>query len=379
MNGHLHRAEIGAAHFASRGEKSIESPRNSGQSCPEGSVDKGRFLHTYTSPQVPLGSVPRREVRRVCATDTPQFRPDHPSDRRWGHKLAVITGAIAISLFNTTISANPQVFGFELPEPMKPSSGSGGLVCSGNCPVATTDVVRFGTQSLKSVVDRLNSPNMFRTEASHTFQWEVNKGADTTDYWSGFSVYIPGPYPAMTEPVYEIIYQVHTSPPDGDWSGYNGMNPPLALFLQPESDTSGAFMVLIKATNDPYPQTTNQSVYSKKITYKTDKWYDFVVQTRLDSTSAGFTKIWVDGELFVNYSGMNYFRGHGPAYAKFGFYNGWRIRDIPGERVSVRTIYHDEYRFGFGSGVGYESVSPGGAPAEGDGLMAPSELRLIEP
>lgn len=373
MNGYEQRPDLGSAPLVSRDELSFSPTADDGRRPIGGFGDEDRFRYSFFSRRDQGGRL-SRGVQGGYETGGTRSLSNHQTICH--SRQNVVALAIIILLFSATSSANPQIFDFEGSDPMKTSSGSGSLGCSGNCPVVTTDVVRSGSRSLKSVVDRLKSPNMYRTEASHTYKWDVNKGASTTAYWSGFSVYIPGPYPAMTNPVYEIIYQLHASPPDDIWSGYNGMNPTLALFLTPETDTTGKFKIWIKGTNDPYPQSSNSTVFnSDVVNYQTNRWYDVVVNTRLDSAGGGFTKIWIDGQLVVNYSGMNYYRGHGPAYAKFGFYNGWRTRDIPGEKVNVRTIYHDEYRFGFGPGVGYDSVFPGG----GDGLAAPSELRLTEP
>ena len=231
------------------------------------------------------------------------------------------------------------------------------------------------------VVDRLKSDAMYRTEVSHRIDMDANKGSSTTDQWFGFSLYIPGPYPVMTNPVYEMLFQLHASPPDGDdWSDYKGINPPLALYIIPNSNDSGDFKLLIRGTNDAYPQQSSQPVFSELIhAYQTNRWYDFVIHTRLDSTSAGFTKVWIDGELAANYSGMTYYRGHGKPYPKIGIYNGWRTRDIPGEKVTARTIYHDEYRYAYGADGGLDVVAPRGGSGCAVELPAPSALRSVAP
>ncbi len=94
------------------------------------------------------------------------------------------------------INANPLTWSFD----SKGSSSQGAgpeLNCSGNCPVVSSEVSRSGNGSLKTVVDRLNSKTMYRTEMMHGISMDANKGANTTDYWFGFSLYVPSPYPVL--------------------------------------------------------------------------------------------------------------------------------------------------------------------------------------
>lgn len=251
-------------------------------------------------------------------------------------------------------------YSFENLQMSQPASATGGFNCSGNCPEISPDFARSGKQSMKTFVDRLNSATMYRTEVAHTTRMEVNKGAETQDYWMGFSLYIPAPYPVLKKPVYEIVFQFHSSPLGGDWSGYGGYNPNLAFRLKPESDSSGQIIFNIKGSDKPYPQLPDnrpKDVFEKMIvTYQTGKWYDFVIHTRLDAKE-GFTKVWFQGEQIVDYFGPNYYAGHGTCYLKFGLYNGWRERNID-EPVTTRTLYHDDFRFAWGKGAGYEKVCP---------------------
>lgn len=235
------------------------------------------------------------------------------------------------------------------------------LGCSGNCPVISNDFSRSGNNSLRTFVDRKNSPNMYRTEVTHKTKMEVNNGDNTQDYWMGFSIFIPGPYPKLLNPTYEIVFQFHSSPIDDDWSTYAGYNPNLAIRLEPTSDHSGKFIFNIKGSDDPYPQfPDNKPPNTLNITagnYQTNVWYDFVIHTKQDSYN-GFTKLWFNGEQVVDFTGSNYYRGHGKSYAKFGLYNGWRDRDIS-EPVETRLLYHDEFRFAWGEGANYDLVAPG--------------------
>lgn len=270
--------------------------------------------------------------------------------------------------WNSTFASHLQSFGFEPSERVEPSPVSaGGLGYSGGAPATSSDFARNGLRSFKFHLNRLTSTHMYRTEAAHQVPlMEVNKGAKTQDYWTGFSVYIPDPYPVMAHPVYELFFQNYMQPPNGDWAGYPNNSPPIALYLSPKTHTSGEIGFLIRASDGPYPQPFPlPTVYSNKssknpMTYTAGRWHDFVIHSRLDSGKDGFIKIWLNGKLSVDYSGPNYARGHGGANRKFGIYNGWRTRDIPGETVNTRTLYFDEYRFGYGDGVDYHSVAPRG-------------------
>ncbi len=48
---------------------------------------------------------------------------------------------------------------------------------------------------------------MYRTEVMHVVSMDANNGAKTTDYWFGFSLYVPSPYPVLKDPTYETFFQ----------------------------------------------------------------------------------------------------------------------------------------------------------------------------
>ncbi len=275
--------------------------------------------------------------------------------------LGIIMSSL-LFMGSAPVNANPLTWSFD----SKGSSSQGvgpDLHCVGNCPVLSTEVSRSGNGSLKTVVDRLNSKTMYRTEMMHDISMDANKGANTTDYWFGFSLYVPSPYPVLKNPTYETFFNVHTRVPIGaSKSKHPSLGPPLSLGLSPTSSTGGKICLKIHGTNVAY-ESQSQSTEAKQFDaniadYTTNKWIDFVIQTRMDSTSAGFTKIWVDGKLVLNYTGINSFRGHGAPYPKFGMYNGWRSRNIPNEPVTKRTLFHDEYSVAWGSAGSYNAVAP---------------------
>ena len=270
----------------------------------------------------------------------------------------------ALSGWNSPVDANPLEWDFEAGGSAEIGKRAPGLSCSGNCPVLSTEVARAGRSSLKTVVDRINSPTMYRTEVQQSINMDANRGAATTDYWFGFSLYVPSPYPVLNEPTYEIFFQVHSSPPDGvPWEGYGGLSPPLEMNVKPESSERGTILVKLRAQEVPYPEMVSHAeriVFNGDIAaYKTNRWIDFVVHARYDYGSAGFTQIWVDGVLALDYKGKTYYNGHGAPYPKFGHYNGWRTRNIPGEPVTTRTYFHDEYRMAWGNAGSFSAVSPG--------------------
>lgn len=267
--------------------------------------------------------------------------------------ILIITGVDFYSFAQETYL---EEYTFENDQTGKNPSGS--LKCSGNCPLVTSEISCNGEKALKTFVDRINSETMYRTEVAHGTRMEVNKGEETTEYWMGISFYVPSPYPSLKKPVYEIFFQLHASPIDGNWNDYPGQNPNLAFSLIPKTDNSGNIRISLKGIDIPYPQTEKQphDVWDETNTYQTDKWHKLVIHTRLDY-SDGFTKIWLDGEKVIDYKGKNYYRGHGKCYAKFGLYNGWRDRNID-EPVKTRTIYHDDFRFAYGDSANYDLVAP---------------------
>ncbi len=139
-------------------------------------------------------------------------------------------------------------------------------------------------------------------------------------------------------------------------------------------------MLKLRGLDTPYPQNPNDDdkVRFKDdiASYQTNQWTDFVVHTRFDSGSAGVTQIWVNGILAFDYKGSTYYRGHGAPYPKFGLYNGWRTRNLPGETVTKRTLFHDEYRFAWGSAGSYAAVSPG--THEQTVMIKAPELRRVD-
>ena len=318
-----------------------------------------------TQPTLPSSS---REAGRNIGVNPPETALTKRGQTRLPRSLIMVSVVMstALSGWNSPVDANPLGWDFEAdgqPEVGKPAPG---FRCSGNCPVISTEVARDGRASLKSVVDRINSETMYRTEVrphADVVDLDRNRGEATTDYWFGFSLYVPSPYPVLKNPIYEIFFQIHSSPPDGMTAAeYEGGSPPLEMNVKPESSESGTIRVKLRAMEMPYPQIIDNNarlVFNGDIaSYKTDRWIDFVVHTRFDYGSAGFTQIWVDGVLALDYKGKTYYNGHGDPYPKFGIYNGWRTRDID-EPVTKRTLFHDGYRIAWGNAGSFAAVSPG--------------------
>lgn len=274
------------------------------------------------------------------------------------------TSSILLVLGSTSVTANPLYIDFEPGSPSGKENIGLDLICSGNCPTLSTQFSRRGKGSLKTVVNRLTSQTMYRTEASQKIRLDVNRGDQTEEYWFGFSIYVPSPYPVLNRPTYEIFFQLHSSPPSGmSISRLPKLSPPLELNLRPNSSTDGNIFMILRGTNKPLAQQKrieeNTQFQGNIAKYSTNKWIDFVVNTKFDSGTKGKTQIWVDGNLVFKYTGRNYYAGHGDAYPKFGMYNGWRTRNLSNEPVVQRTLFHDEYRVAWGKAGSYNAVAPG--------------------
>lgn len=101
--------------------------------------------------------------------------------------------------------------------------------------------------------------------------------------------------------------------------------------------------------------------------YIADEWTDFVIHTRFTPDSAGFTKIWINGVLEVDYKGPTEAYLQGRPFPKFGLYMGsWSRRTQPPLDPDVlgRTAYHDDFKIAWGPGAGYDTVAPGGGSPE---------------
>jgi hypothetical protein len=224
------------------------------------------------------------------------------------------------------------------------------LTTSGNAPTPTREVSRSGNWAMKSFLDRQESPTSYRTEARVPGSMEIGK-----EYWVGVSIYLPEDHkPSDT---WEILLQAFRSP--DDWATYNQSNPVFSLAILNDSwNAAIRYNPVPNGGQDDGQKTALSKSLGK---YKTGVWTDFVFNWKwaYDHGQGGFTKIWLNGELVVDYNGPNAYHDKAGPYLKYGIYKGWRDRYDPPDSVSTRVIYHDEIRLA-GENGSYAAVAPRG-------------------
>jgi hypothetical protein len=217
--------------------------------------------------------------------------------------------------------------------------GKLGANCSGNCPVISSDVSRSGSHSMKSVVNRLTSPTSFRTEI--TKPGIRKKMKFETDYWYGFSTYMPSDWEVPNR--FEIVAQIHASPDPNEPHTV----PPLAI-----NSGSGIWRVLTRWENG--------KKYWELNSVKEDlgRWVDWVIHYKPSWKSTGVTEVWKDGSLVARRLGPNTYEDSAGPYFKLGLYLGWKDRACCEGYRAEKIIYHDEFRVGVGEDIRYEDVTP---------------------
>lgn len=92
--------------------------------------------------------------------------------------------------------------------------------------------------------------------------------------------------------------------------------------------------------------------------YGTGVWTDWVFHVKWSYQSDGLLEVWRDGRKVVTQKGPNTFNDKGGPYFKMGMYKGWQDPERPGDAVTRRVLYHDEYRMGSITAT-YDDVAPG--------------------
>jgi Polysaccharide lyase len=276
------------------------------------------------------------------------------SSKNWsilGLWLALTFSGIQSSIGATATSSAPLVFlgDFE-GATLRP------FIASGNAPTVTSEKTRAGHYAIKSVLNRLNSPISFRTEATTTHA----NAKYFSDTWYGLSVFLPKSY--ISSPVWEIVFQWHGVP---DNPKAETLNPPMSMHTG-----NGAWLLgTVGDSRKPASKANYESKDKYPLgSYAADmgRWTDWVFHIRWDyrkvgSGNDGQLQVWKNGALVINASPIQLgFNDSVGPYFKMGLYKGWRDRAVPADTVSERVLYHDEFRQA-GAGGSYASVAPPGS------------------
>lgn len=235
---------------------------------------------------------------------------------------------------------------------------------SGNAPVLTSEQTRSGSKAMKSYLHRYNSNTSYRTEVSLKGP-EVNATIGK-EYWYGFSIYLPSPYPA--DNISEILAQWHSTPDPGE----ENQNPPLSLAIE-----NGQWKVkTIWNTSQPTLKSLQQSASVSVGQQATDQWTDWVFRVKWSYGSDGYLQVWKNGTQVVSRTGPNYYRDSKGPYFKMGIYKSmWRQAQYVGT-VTSRVMYHDEFRMA-GAGASYADVAPAKKSGVGTAAARPKPPAVV--
>lgn len=220
-----------------------------------------------------------------------------------------------------------------------------------NVPVVTTERARAGKYSMKAVL---------KAEGANVVGGERNElqivGSDApmnTPLWYGFSVFLPSDY--VADNVWELVTQWY---PYGDDDAEWGRQPVLALFT-----TKGVWTLANKSSPEVSTPINHPSISTRQWDFgplELNRWTDWVLNVKWTHKSDGFFKVWKDGKLVLDYKGPTSYNDKRGPFVKQGMYKGWAKMKI--DKVTTRTVYHDEFRMA-GPDGSYEAVAPGGGKA----------------
>ncbi|WP_434340258.1 heparin lyase I family protein [Motilimonas cestriensis] len=163
--------------------------------------------------------------------------------------------------------------------------------------------------------------------------------------WFSFSTMLSGDYDYSKGA--ESIFQVHTSPSDGNWE--RKISTPYALIT-----ADGKYQFKVAGSNEvPIPLV--KKTFFIISDYERMVWVDWVFNVYHHPVN-GFVKIWQNGNLVVNYSGpvgYSVDSYNHQTYPKWGLYRwDWELNP----EIKLRTLFIDEIKVG-GKGASYEIMT----------------------
>lgn len=167
-----------------------------------------------------------------------------------------------------------------------------------------------------------------RSELSH---YAINT-TQQTEYWYGFSLYIPLDWQNETKQVWNIFAQWHAQPERGELS----TSPPLALEL--DNNTLRIYSRNTSVFNITNTSQITTTTYVLSNLLK-GQWDNYVFNVKWSSGSDGFLNVWRNNVLVLNKTGPNTYNDTVAPYWKLGIY-----RD--NTSVSPRVVYFDNIKMG---------------------------------
>jgi len=258
-----------------------------------------------------------------------------------------------------------------------PLNNRDGYYSNGNDPTISTEQAR-GTYALRHYVHRTDTPSTYRSmmtvNDNDDDPWEDgdNRNAKVfsfnDEYWIGLSFYLPSDWESDYQQhgsgsSNELIWQFQAMPDSGE----RYRSPILACYFECENrQYNPQFRIWIRGDTRSFtPEDEGPGSFTHTQTFAFGNildyrgtWLDWIIRVYFNYEGNGYTQVWLNGDLVVDFSGVNASNDDVGPYMSFGVYKwGWRD-DIFGNVVD-RLYYFDELRIGRAAlGCGYADVNP---------------------
>ncbi len=225
-----------------------------------------------------------------------------------------------------------------------------------------TDHARRGLQGMRFEL-RDDDDDEAGSKRSEITQWPIR--ATTTGglgdtRWFGMSFYLPADW--ETDVTQELIMQWQSVRDGCDSSGRSPMQ---GLYF----DDDGTWFWSIRSQSAKCGTSNPPATKIDFGDIQIGEWVDLVMHIKWEHDSSGFTKVWKNGILIVDYTGPNMYNDDpGSIYLKYGVYK-WPWKNNPGaSNISLRVLYWDEIRIG-DENSSFVEVQPFPRLPAGSGLM----------
>jgi hypothetical protein len=211
-----------------------------------------------------------------------------------------------------------------------------------------------GERSLKYDLQFYTSPTAYRMEFTSIETDGSNELDYFTEYWIGFNVFVPEDW--KYDKNGEIIFQLQQHPDEGE--AYR--NPPLVFRI--DGDNWGAsWAANHNKINEWKDYTVHEEAQLSLIQKGT--WNSVVLNFKTSFNSDGFYRVFVNGNLDLDYQGPIFYNDDKGPYIKFGLYKpSWKPKAIEAgwggvyDGISQRIYFQDDIKIFRGSN-GQESVT----------------------
>lgn len=198
-----------------------------------------------------------------------------------------------------------------------------------------------------------------RAELTHN-NYSSQSAQNTNLRWWAWSNYFPAATFAP-DPAEEIFAQWHDKSPSTSTS------PPLAFEVK-----NGRYRIVIRYSTTNYTTDPNYVVkYIDAGPVSYDKWNNWVVNYNPQYTSAGYVKVWLNGNVVVDYKGPCHYNGSWFPYFKIGIYKWLWMGSGSSSTTTQRVYYVDDVKIGDASASQSTFVSGSTTPPPTTGNQVP--------